>query len=536
MLATVILYYELYIPGAVATNIITSFGMTFNQFIWVSVIGNLVGAFASLVAGLADRWGRANLVVGGLIVTGLLTALALPNAKSATTYTVWFAILSLVEGMILVATPALIRDFSPQVGRGTAMGFWTLGPVLGSLVVTSVSSATLPSHPDWRFQFYLCGIIGLVVAVLAFFTLRELSPRLRDQLMVSMRDKVLIEARAKNIDLEAASKNHWRQMLTPSVVGPAFAISIFLLFYYIAVGFFVVYFATLFGMTPAEANKLANFYWIFNAVSLVVTGFLTDKLGVRKPFMVFGTLVSLIGTAIWATRATHPETSHTTFAILMVVISVGGGIAYTAWMTAFTETVEERNPAATATGLAVWGWTIRIVVTLSLIVFGLVLPATKVLVEQGAQVGEIATQYSKQLAIAGALSDQTKKDLTANPADPAAGKAAVEELIKAKVAKTPDEAVADLKFLGENPIPPKDVEYLTKHGPEVQKAAADSPGQWQTWWWVTFAGQLLFLPFIFLLRGRWSPKKARQDAEAHERLVAEEMARLDGRTPATDAV
>lgn len=406
------------------------------------------------------------------------------------------------------------------------MGFWTLGPVLGSLVVTSVSSATLPSHPDWRFQFYLCGGIGLAVAVLALFTLRELSPRLRDQLMVSMRDKTLIEARAADVDLEEASENHWRQMLTPSIVGPAFAISIFLLFYYVAVGFFVVYFATLFGMTPAEANSLANYYWIFNAIALVVTGFLSDKLGVRKPFMVVGALISIVGTAIWATRATHPETSHTTFAVLMVVISVGGGIAYTAWMAAFTETVEKRNPAATATGLAVWGWTIRIVVTLSLIVFGLALPSSKVLVEEGAKVGALAQQYEKQLAIAGALSSDTKEALGANPADPAAGAAAVKELMEAKVAANQQEAVEDLKYLGEHPIPPEDAKFLTEHAPAVQKAAKDSPVEWQRWWWVTFAGQLLFLPFIFLLTGRWSPRKARQDAAEHQRLVDEEMARL----------
>lgn len=147
VLATVILYYELYIAGAVATDIIQYFGMSFNGFVWVSVIGNLVGAFASLVAGLADRWGRANIVVIGLVITGLLTAVALPTAPNGTAYTVWFAILSIVEGMILVATPALIRDFSPQVGRGTAMGFWTLGPVLGS--PGSSSSCRSPScSPD----------------------------------------------------------------------------------------------------------------------------------------------------------------------------------------------------------------------------------------------------------------------------------------------------------------------------------------------------------------------------------------------------
>ena len=255
VLATVVLYYELYVGGAVATQIIAEFGFTFTQFVFVSVIGNAVGAFASLFAGLADRWGRANLVVGGLLITGLIIAFGLPNAPDKTVYTVLFAVLSFVEGVVLVATPALIRDFSPQVGRGVAMGFWTLGPVLGSLVVTEVSSNTLGSHPDWRFQFYVCGIAGLVVFVIALFGLRELSPALRDQLMVSMRDRALIEARAAGLDPEEALKGHWRQMLRFDIVGSAFAISVFLLLYYILVGFTVVYFATVYGYTRAAGQR-----------------------------------------------------------------------------------------------------------------------------------------------------------------------------------------------------------------------------------------------------------------------------------------
>src|SRR5207248_1732153 len=160
------------------------YGFTFTQFVFILVIGNAVGAFASLFAGLADRWGRANLVVGGVLVTGLLILFGLPHAPNKTVYGVLFAGVSLVEGIALVATPALIRDFSPQVGRGTAMGFWTLGPVLGSLVVTEVSSHTLDGHPDWQFQFYVAGLVGVIVALVAVFGLRELSPQLRDQLMV----------------------------------------------------------------------------------------------------------------------------------------------------------------------------------------------------------------------------------------------------------------------------------------------------------------------------------------------------------------
>src|SRR3954469_22134998 len=175
------------------------------------------------------------------------------------------------------------------------MGFWTLGPVLGSLVVTTVSSNTLDSHPDWRFQFYVCGIAGLVVFVVALFGLRELSPALRDQLMVSMRDRALIEARAAGIDPEKALKGHWRQMLRFDIVGSAAAISVFLMLYYIFIAFLVVYFATVFGYTEAKANQLANWYWITNALALVLTGILSDRFRVRKPFMIVGTLISLVG-------------------------------------------------------------------------------------------------------------------------------------------------------------------------------------------------------------------------------------------------
>lgn len=54
---------------------------TYTYFIWVSVIGNVVGAFAALIAGLGDRWGRANMVVYGLLATGLLVTFGLPNAS-----------------------------------------------------------------------------------------------------------------------------------------------------------------------------------------------------------------------------------------------------------------------------------------------------------------------------------------------------------------------------------------------------------------------------------------------------------------------
>jgi MFS family permease len=601
VLATVVLYYQLYVPGAVATQIITDYGFSFTSFVMVSVIGNAVGAFASLFAGLADRWGRANLVVGGLAVTALIIGLGLPNAPDRAVYTALFAVLSLVEGIVLVATPALIRDFSPQVGRGTAMGFWTLGPVLGSLVVTEVSSHTLPSHPDWRFQFYVCGVVGGVVWVLALAGLRELSPRIRDQLMVSMRDRALVEARAAGLDTEQALRGHWRQMLRFDIVGPAFAISVFLLLYYVLVGFVVVYFATVYGYSEARANSLANWYWIANALTLVVVGVLSDRLRVRKPFMILGTAIGLVGSVLFALAATHHHGYHT-IAWYFLLASCGGGMAYVAWMAGFTETVEKHNPAATATGLAVWGWILRIVVTVSLAVLTLVVPATSTLVDQGPRVQAIVDEHRQALGVLGAVDPATQEALTANPNDvgalaralgevarqQGAGAAEAQAVSKAVTTRAPQlaavqaippatrqallqnptdpaadaaavraimqrlgvgqrQAIALLTSLGSPDVrsdlaliqkyvtvltsaraevPVGDLAHLRAHLGEVQQAKADAPHQWQTWWWVCVAGQVLFVPFVFVMSGRWSPRRAREDEREHEALVARELAAL----------
>jgi MFS transporter, ACS family, D-galactonate transporter len=515
-----------------------------------------------------------------------------------------FAVLSFVEGIVLVATPALIRDFSPQVGRGSAMGFWTLGPVLGSLMVTEISSHTLPSHPDWRYQFYLCGIIGGIVWLVALIGLRELSPAIRDQLMVSMQDRALIEARAKGLDTEKALKGHWRQMMKFDVLGSAFAISIFLLLYYMLVGFVVVYFATVYGYTPARANSLANWYWITNAITLVAVGVLSDRFRVRKPFMVLGTIIGLVGSILFALSATNHQ-SYYTLAVYFILSASGGGMAYVAWMASFTETVERHNPAATATGLALWGWILRLVVTVSLAVLTVVVPATGILVDKATPITEMQSEHPTEFKIittvspatlaalqrnpndaqatADALATTAKVEgatdataqgirsvitggqaaavqavdpatlaaLQANPLDPVAGAKAVGAIVT-KLGVTPQQAVglltsvaspqvqqnllaaqkygADFVRATTQTFSAQQLSYLQANGAKVAQAAEDAPHQWQTWWWVCIAGQIIFLPFIFVMAGRWSPRKAREDERAHEEMVQRELAALQGGT------
>lgn len=602
MLVTITLYYELYVTGAVGPAIMRDYGFTFTEFIYVAVGGLVVGALASCAGGIADRWGRANIVVAGVLLTGLLTIFGLPNTDGKVSYTIVYAVISIVEGVVLVATPALIRDFSPQMGRALAMGFWTLGPVLGSVASTEVASRTLDDHADWRWQFYIAGAVGLAVGALALFGLRELAPRLRDQVMVSQRDRALVEARAAGIDPERALAGHWRQMLKPDIFGSSFAMGLYQLFYTMAISVSVVYLSSVYGLTEAEANGVAKWNWAATAVALVGAGFLSDRLQVRKPFIVAGTLVSITGLAFFAAAATEPDTSTTSLKMYLCLVGLGQGLVYAAWMAAFTQTVEKRNPAAMATGLAVWGSTIRMIMVISFSVLPFAVPATSTLADDGPRLQAITTTYADQMQVLQTVDPATLAALQADPKDADAGAKALSAVsgkpaadiakvlalsatyadqlatakavdpavlaqlgkdkqaaaqavqqISQKLGVTPKQATAklqalatvpaaDLAFLQTNgpavekasarlqsvsKIPADDLKFLQDNAGDVQQAVKDNPGQWQNWWWMCLAGQVLFLPSVALLTGRWRPKSAREDQLAHERRVEAELARLE---------
>jgi MFS family permease len=459
VLATVVLYYQFFLIGAVAARVLAQFHISFTGYGAITAAAALAGAVASLLAGFADRYGRANIITTGLVMIGLLCLVGIPHVHSKTSFAIMWLAIGFVEGVILVATPAMIRDFSPQVGRASAMGFWTLGPVLGSLAVSlqvSVASNGMP----WQDHFMIAGLVGLAVSVLSALFLRELAPALRDQLMVSGRDRALIEARAKGIDVEASIRRPYRQMLKADIVGPALAIWLFLIIYSIAVGFFPVYFQTVFGFSQAKASSLGDWSWAFLAGSLLLTGFVSDKLRVRKPFMLAGAVSAIFFTVLFARHATQPHTSYVTFVCLLVPLMISLGLVYAPWMASFTETVERRNPALAATGLSVWGMIGKAVLALVVLLLPHVVSAASTLVQHGPTVKALATgmapgldtaentavkaiaadpglvgevkslaaRYAPELATAAKLTPAAKAALAANPASPAAQAVAVSQI------------------------------------------------------------------------------------------------------------
>ena len=510
VLVTVSLYYELYVNASVAPRQLPALHMSFAFLVDLLAVSNLIGAFGSLFAGLTDRVGRCNIVVAGLLVTGVLTAFVIPQLTSRWPFAIAASAVGLVEGICLVATPALIRDFSPQVGRATAMGFWTMGPVLGSLVVSVVASNTLHTSTTWGHEYVLAGTAGLVVFVLALVGLRELSPGLRDQLMVTMHDRALIEARAKGIDIEESLRNPFGQLLKADIIVSALGVGVLLLIYYIAVAFGQTYLSTVFHLSLTDANGLGNWNWAINAGAVLAAGVASDALRVRKPFMIVGGVGTAVMIVVYLEQAGH-HTGYYTLAAIISILSAFLAIAYCPWMASFTETVEDRNPALTATGLAIWGWIIRVIVFAAYLLLPHIVTTVNPLVNYGPQLQAYEVQYPAiQLPVS------VLATLQSNPTDPAA-------LATAHQVLGPN-YINDLISLSKAPDSVKS--YLLAHGNEVVQAEAKAPGQWKNYYWICFGGAVAFLPAVLLMKGRWSPRRARQDEAAHEALVDAELARL----------
>ena len=191
------LYYLYYVEGAVTPLLLPYYHMSFQFFLYLLVVSNAIGAFSAFIGGLSDKIGRANLTIYGTLVVALVQLFAIPHITDKW----WFAAVLLRHrvrgrrhprldpgahaGLLAPDGPRRRHGLlgpRPDDGRAWRPAWWRRTP----------STHLKP----WQDQFIISGLVCLGVVVIAFFFLRELSPQLRDQLMVTERERALVEARA----------------------------------------------------------------------------------------------------------------------------------------------------------------------------------------------------------------------------------------------------------------------------------------------------------------------------------------------------
>ena len=570
VLTTIMLYYLYYVEGAVTPLMLPYYHMSFQYFLYLLVVSNAIGAFSAFVGGLSDRIGRANLTIYGTLVVALIQLFAIPHITEKFWFAFSYCVIGFVEGVILVSTPALMRDFSPQMGRGVAMGFWALGPTMGALCASLVATHTLDHLKPWQDQFIISGLVCMGVVVISFLFLRELSPQLRDQLMVSERERALIEARAKGIDVERAISHPLRSMLKIDLISSSIAISLFLLFYYASVSVLTIYWVVTYNRTTPQANGINVWLAAALSIGLVISGLLSDWARVRKPFMLVGALCSIVMMVFLINQTGHPNTGYYSNVLVIVLLAGSISLSYAPWMASYTEQVESHNPALTATGLAIWGWILRITVALSFLVLPYVVTTSTVLVDNqtaGATLQTIQAAQPYAPTTTSCSPKKTPETVIANLK--ATGEPGPQTL--AKVLNGCDQTnnllaavnqaggLSNPQVLGllaysplateiQNGRDVSEAQIQSKVGVHSQNLASllvaeqklvpaqkASPDEWKRWWTVCLIGMAIFAVLVFFMRGRWSPRAARRDLEERERLVTEELAELSREQPAAVA-
>src|SRR6185312_16203818 len=172
-------------------------------------------------------------------------------------------------------------------------------------------------------------------------------------------------------------------------------ISVFLLMYYTAIGVLPVYFQTNLHFSASQSNSLLNWLWATTAVSMLGFGALSDRLRIRKPFVLAGALATVPVEIAFLSKAGSGSPTFSSIAILLALTGVWLGAAYTPWVAAITETVEHRNPALSATGLAIWGWILRVTVASAVISIPLVVSAVTPIVDNGPSVLQAQAYFDK---------------------------------------------------------------------------------------------------------------------------------------------
>jgi hypothetical protein len=266
----------------------------------------------------------------------------------------------------------------------------------------------------------------------------------------------------------------------------------------------------------------------------------------------------------------HPHTSYYGNVLVIVLLASSIALAYAPWMANYTEQVESHNPALTASGLAIWGWILRITVALSFLVLPHVITTSTVLVDNqnaGAalQAIQAAQPYAPSAATLKCSTASAPADVIANlQKAPVAGPELNTLAILLQAcnsthdfgkALTAAGGLTNPHVLGLNAFngvaldiqngkqaTQSQLAGVSKYSPalagllvaepKVLAAQKTSPGEWKRWWTVCLIGMAIFAVLVFFMRGRWSPRAARRDLAARDRMVEEELAKLTQAEPA----
>ena len=156
------------------------------------------------IARIADRSSRPLVIVSSLAIWSGFTAIA----SMAMNFTQLF-LCRLGVGVGAAggypSSQSLIADYAPPEKRASALAAWALGVPLGALFGFALGGLVADRF-GWRAAFLVAGAPGLLLAIIAGFTLKETRSRLRDDVAAAKANQPSIR---KLIALLLTKRTYW---------------------------------------------------------------------------------------------------------------------------------------------------------------------------------------------------------------------------------------------------------------------------------------------------------------------------------------
>jgi OPA family glycerol-3-phosphate transporter-like MFS transporter len=334
--------------GPVLVYVLAEFDKTLKDWGHVAAIVGLVySAGAVILSRAADRFGRRPLMIWPVFCYAVISV---GGAMAPSFYAL--AALAMAGSFMMAgmnpAVHAASRDLTPRMGRAMVYAWVSLAFNIGALMSTAVAAQTLPFFPGWRPQFWIGALLGGITGLIILIFYRDLSPRVRGLSVEDAAAEAVLPpagpvapanpvtlATDHYLDGKAVYRSARLWILSGTIV-------FWSLTYVTVSGYVPVYLAQHYQLEPARAAGITSYFWIVFTCSVFLSGWLSDRLRVRKTITAFGGLTT---GACFIIGANLPI--GTPEIVLVLIWSMTGffaGFIYPAWCALYSETAESISP------------------------------------------------------------------------------------------------------------------------------------------------------------------------------------------------
>jgi MFS family permease len=303
-------------------------GVTSSQVGLLATIFTLGMGLAGIPAGyLTDRWGRKNMILAGLVLFSVTTALQ-AVAVSWFDMAAYRVVSGIGEGIQNAALFAAAGSYFHR-NRGLAIGTLAAAYGVGAFTGPAVGQLLVEVTGRWQTPLMVFGLFGVVVVVVVAFGV----PRAAAEYGADTKDV----ARAGEMGVVASDRLFNRAVVCAAVAaaGAGFALNAWL-------GLYPTFLRTAHGFTPSQASVTASMFGV-GALAAIFGGYLADRTSQRMLNVIGLTGLMVTGVVIFSTSAPQG---------VQMLLTLFMGVSFTGVIYTNTSALMQRNVAPALVGRA----------------------------------------------------------------------------------------------------------------------------------------------------------------------------------------